>query len=120
MQPEGDKRGGRSPDGTSRGRVVAGVVAAALLGAGIAWLDSRPTWDDTAITAVALVTVSFVVSFVAGRRPWLTALLIGGPTPLVELGAGGNPAALAALVFAGVGATLGWLVARTRAETEPG
>ena len=43
-------------------RVGAGplALAAVALGIGfaIAWLDSRPTWDDTGITAVLLFVTS--------------------------------------------------------------
>jgi hypothetical protein len=96
------------------------IVAAAAAGAAIGFVDSRPGWDDTAITAGLLVLAAGTAAMVAGRRPWLWALLVGGWTPLLELPAGKSSASLAALGFAAVGALAGWFVARSLGSTESG
>jgi hypothetical protein len=95
-----------------RSRDNIGLVVAALGGLAIAWIDASPGWDDTGITAGLLVVGAGVAAGMSGRRPWLWALLVGLPTPFVELAQGGDPAALAALGFAAVGATAGYLIAR--------
>jgi hypothetical protein len=90
-----------------------GLVALALaVGVAVAWLDSRPGWDDTGITAGLLVLGTALVAVIDGRRPWLWTLVVGAPLPIVELPAGGGSAALVALLFAAVGASLGLLARR--------
>jgi hypothetical protein len=85
--------------------------AAALAGGlTIAFIDSRPTWDDTAITVGALFTLSASIAAIAGRRPWLWGLLVGLWIPIFEIRPGLPVAPLAALVFALIGSVLGWVV----------
>jgi hypothetical protein len=59
------------------------AAVALIAGAAIAWVDTRPTWDDTGITAGALVLVAGLTSF-AGMRPWLAAALVAGPLIVAE------------------------------------
>lgn len=95
-----------------RGRDTIALVVAAFGGLAIAWIDASPGWDDTGITAGLLLIAAAAGAAISGRRPWLWALLVGLPTPLVEMSRGGDPAALAALVFAAIGAAMGYSVAR--------
>ena len=95
-----------------RSRDNIALVVAVLGGLSIAWIDASPGWDDTGITAGLLVIGAGVAAGISGRRPWLWAILVGLPTPFVELGQGGDPAALAALGFSAVGAAAGYLIAR--------
>jgi len=57
---------------------------AILTGLFIAFVDSRPTWDDTGITAGAMLLSSGLLTLLGYRRPWLIALAIGLWTPLYE------------------------------------
>ena len=82
-------------------------------GLAIGFVDSRPGWDDTGITAGLLILAAGAAAIVSGRRPWLWALLLGAGTPLLEIPTGGSLASLAALVLAAVGALAGWLVSRS-------
>ena len=95
-----------------RSRDSVALVVAALGGLAIAWIDASPGWDDTGITAGLLVIGAGVAAGISGRRPWLWALLVGLPTPFVEMSRGGDPASLAALAFAAVGAAVGYSVGR--------
>ena len=88
------------------------VAAAVAAGLAVALLDSRPNWDDTGITAVLLFATAFVVAAVAGRRPWLWALLVGGWTPLLEVTTAGAAGSLIAMVIAALGAGAGYGLAR--------
>jgi len=107
---DGDRRAGAA---APRGRADLTLVPIALiLGLGVAWMDSRPGFDATGITVVLLLTGALATAAVSGRRPWLWAMLVGAWTPIIEIGGGGGPASLAALVIAGVGATIGYLIAR--------
>lgn len=92
--------------------LVAAVVAVGF-GLAIAYMDSRPGFDATAITAGALAFSGAAAAFLSGRRPWLWALATGAWVPLFEIRDASMLAPLAALVFAGVGATLGWFAARS-------
>ena len=88
------------------------LVLAILLGLGIAWVDSRPAWDDTGISAGVVLLASAGFAFAAPRRPWVWALAIGAPIPLLGILSRGNVASLLALVIALVGAYGGALVHR--------
>jgi hypothetical protein len=88
------------------------AIIAAALGIAIALVDARPTWDDTGITAGVVLITAFIVSALAGRRPWLWALLVGVWVPAITIANGGDPAAVLALGFAVVGAYAGHAVSR--------
>ena len=89
------------------------VALAIAAGLAIGLVDSSPGWDSTGITAGMLVLAAAVFAGLAGDRPWLWALLIGLPTPILELPAGGPTGSLLAIGFAGLGAFVGWGVARS-------
>jgi hypothetical protein len=90
------------------------TLAALALAAGIviALVDSRPGWDSTGITAGALLLAAGTAAFEAGDRPWVWALLIGLPTPIVEVIGSGNTGSILALGFATAGAAIGWTLRR--------
>ena len=92
----------------TRARAVLALAAGVL----IALVDSRPGWDSTGITAGALLLGAGAAAFEAGDRPWLWALLIGLPTPIIEAIGSGNAGSILALGFASAGAAIGWLLRR--------
>jgi hypothetical protein len=81
------------------------LVLALALGLAIAWIDSRPHWDDAGITAGLLLLSAATCTLLAPRRPWLVGLLVGFGV-FAELA---RPV-LAAHVFSISMATLGPLV----------
>ena len=83
-----------------------------MIGVVIGYVDSRPSWDDTAITVSLILLTSAMVAGISGRRPWLWALLIGGWVPLIEMWGRSGPASLIAMLAAGVGATAGYALVR--------
>ncbi len=83
-------------------------VAAAAAGLLIAFVDSRPTWDDTAITVAALVVCGGIIGLLVKRRAWLFALALGLWLPLWEGIASRNFTILVTLVFPFVGVYAGW------------
>jgi hypothetical protein len=99
-------------------RTAAGVATAVIGGVLVAYVDSRPGWDDTGVTVVALIVVAGIAGFVVGRRPWIVALLVGAPTPVIEIAQQGQTASLVALAFAAFGAAIGWGLSRL-ATPEP-
>ncbi len=71
----------RSPQGLT--------VPAALLAAGlaIAWMDSRPNWDDTGVL-IGAVALAAAVGGATAVRPWLVALFVAGPIAVTAFPAG--------------------------------
>jgi hypothetical protein len=92
---------------TANRRLIALAAVALVAGLAIGWNDSRPTWDDTGVTAGLLVVGGAVFGVLDPRRWWLWALLVGVGTPLFEVGGATGTASLAAFVFSGVGAAGG-------------
>jgi hypothetical protein len=89
-----------------------GAILLAALTAGwvITWVDSRPTWDDTGITAVAIFATTMMFGGLRPQQVWLSALAVGIWIPLLGLIRFGNYATVLALVFAFAGAYAGALV----------
>ncbi len=88
------------------------AVVAVALGVAIAWVDSRPSWDDTGITAISLLGAAAITAALSGRRPLVWAFLVGAWTPLLEIPASGDTASLLALGFAVAGSLIGYGLAR--------
>ncbi len=53
------------------------LTLAGSLGIVIAYVDSRPTWDDTGVTALSMLLSAGVFGFAGPQRPWAWALAIG-------------------------------------------
>ena len=85
------------------------LACALVVGAGVTWVDSRPSWDDTGVTVGVILLATFVLGVFGPRRPWLWGLAVGAGIPLVEIPASGNFGAVAALAFALAGAYTGSL-----------
>ena len=100
-------------------REFALVPIALLIGIAVAYVDSRPAWDDTGITAGSLLLGAGVTAAASGRRPLLWALLVGVWTPIVEIALHNQPASLAAIGFAVVGAMGGCLIRRSLSGVRP-
>jgi hypothetical protein len=62
---------------------VAAATVAVALGASIAYIDSRPYWDDTGVTAFSLLVFAAFLGFLVPRRVWLWAVGIGIWVPLL-------------------------------------
>jgi len=83
------------------------LAAAIVLGGLITYVDTRPTWDDTGITAAALLVISSVLGFLGPDRPWLWALALGIWIPIVGVVRTQNYWTIVALVLAFLGAYTG-------------
>ena len=98
-----------------RDRLLA--VAATAVGLAIGYVDSRPSWEEAGITVALLLLSAAMAAGLSGRRPWLWAVLIGVGVPIFEVAGRGGPASLVALLVAGVGAAIGYGLAKV---AEPG
>jgi len=78
-----------------------------MAGLAIAWMDTGPNWDDTGVTAGALLFTAALGS-IAGIKPWLSAALVVLPLLVVELSAGIG--ILIAILFPVAGAYAGMFV----------
>jgi uncharacterized membrane protein len=58
------------------------LVIGVAMGLAIAWMDSRPHWDDAGITAGSLLLSAMVLGAMAPRRAWICGLAVGMWVPL--------------------------------------
>ena len=86
--------------------VPAATLAAAAM---IAWIDSRPSWDDAGVTA-ALLFLTAGGSAISGVPWWLASVLVGAPIILWEVWTG--PGVFVALPFVLAGAVAGFYLRR--------
>ena len=84
------------------------LAVAVLSGLFIAYVDSRPTWDDTGITVGTILLVCGLIALLGYQRPWLLALAVGGWLPLYERITTHNFGTILALIIAFIGAYAGW------------
>lgn len=86
------------------------LTIAVIAGLFFAYIDSRPTWDDTGITIGVLLLTSGLLGLIGFQRPWLLALAIGLWLPLYEISTAHAYASLIALIVTFIGAYGGWAV----------
>lgn len=73
----------------------------------ITYVDAQPNWDDSGVTASALLLIAGIFGYFAPQRPWLWALALGVWIPLWGIYTSKNYGAVLALVIAFVGAYCG-------------
>ena len=83
------------------------MACAVALGLLIAWADSRPGWDDTGISAGALLIASAVFGLMRPERAWRWALAVGIWIPLYGSLWTRNSGSVIALIPAFLGAYIG-------------
>lgn len=66
-------------------RTLIGAAVALLGGLALAWLDTRPNWDDTGIS-VGLLLIGAAVAGQIGAPWWLAGGLMAAPLLFAELG----------------------------------
>jgi hypothetical protein len=103
-----------------RFRMLNRVVFALAIAAGIAiaYVDSRPHWDDAGITAFSMLIAAGICGLVAPQKPWLWAMGVGIWIPAHAMArtlAPGSIVMLVLLAFPLAGAYAGALVRRTLA-----
>ena len=86
------------------------LAVAVLMGLFSAYVDSRPTWDDTGILAGGLLLMSGLLTLLGHRKPWLIALAVGIWIPLHDIYRSHDLRMFLVLLFPLVGAYGGWLV----------
>jgi len=94
--------------GKSQIKFAVVLAIAILFGITIAWVDTRPHWNDTGITVMLLLLVSLVCGYFTTQKPWLIAFAAGLWVPLFNIALTGNFGVLAALGFTFAGAYAGY------------
>ena len=92
-------------------------VVALGLGLAIAYVDSRPNWDDTGITAAAILVSCGLLGALGPKQPWLWALAVGLWIPLFGIALSQNYGSLLALGVAFVGAYAGMALRKIAIRT---
>jgi hypothetical protein len=96
------------------------LVVALVLGLPLAFIDSRPNWDDTGIIAFAILISGGVIGLLIQRHPWLLALALGVWIPLWGVIITHNFGSLLALALAFAGVYAGWachlVIKKTRSQ----
>jgi hypothetical protein len=99
------------------------IVVAVGAGLAIAYFDSRPGYDDTGVTAAGLAIAALVAVLIEGSgrvvRVAALAVLVGIWVPIFEIAPGGTFGPLLALLFASVGAFVGWVIVRGLTRPSP-
>jgi hypothetical protein len=88
------------------------LVVGLALGFLIAWVDSRPNWDDTGITAGALFAGAALLGALQPAGAWRWALAVGFWIPARGIALHGNYGLLLVLLFPLAGAYAGALARR--------
>ncbi len=83
-------------------------AAAATVGLLIAYIDSLPTWNDSGITALALLLSGGITGLFVRRRPWLFGLALGVWIPLRGIFLAHDSRFLIVLLFPLAGVYAGW------------
>jgi len=85
------------------------LVLALSLGFTITWVDSRPGWDDTGITAGAIVLATGLLGFSMPKYAWVWALAVGLWIPGMGVLVHHDPTSLFILIIPFAGAYVGAL-----------
>jgi hypothetical protein len=108
---------------TRPARIVAGAILGLAGGLVMAWVDTRPGWDDAGVTAGGLMLAAALAAGV-GAPAWLAAALVAGPIVLAQRSGGAGIVVVIPLALAGAlaGALVRrWLPGRWEADaTEEG
>jgi hypothetical protein len=86
------------------------LAVAVLFGLFAAYVDARPTWDDSGVLAFGLLAGAGLLALLGYRRPWLLALAVGLWIPLHDIYLTHDWSMLFVLIFPLVGAYAGWAV----------
>jgi hypothetical protein len=88
-------------------------MLAVAFGLIVTWIDSRPNWDDSGISAFMIFLLAIIFGFITSQRPWLIALAVSIWIPLFTIIATHNYGSLLALLPGFIGSYLGFFIRKT-------
>ena len=86
------------------------LTIAAFSWIAMAWIDSRPKWDDTGITMMLVLSAGIIFGFLASIRPWAIALAVCIWIPITGMLLSYNYGGFLALIPGFAGAYLGFFL----------
>jgi uncharacterized membrane protein YeaQ/YmgE (transglycosylase-associated protein family) len=86
------------------------LVLSTIAGIAIAWIDSRPKWDDTGITVFMVLCTATLFGYFSPKKPWLIALAVSIWIPLFDIASSNNFGSLIALIPGFIGAYFGQFI----------
>ena len=92
---------------------IISLIIAITIGLTIAWIDTRPHWNDTGVSVFLILLSSIYCGYLSSQKPWLIALAVSIWVPLFNIIIAHNYGALLALVPGFIGAYIGYFVRRT-------
>ncbi|MCE1197600.1 MAG: hypothetical protein LWW85_01420 [Marinilabiliales bacterium] len=99
---------------TKKNRFILLIALSLLTGWLLFWIDSRPGWDDSGITAGLMVLLAAFYGFISPEKPWIWGLTTGLWIPLMALFREGSFSLMPVCLFAFAGAYLGASVRRNK------
>jgi hypothetical protein len=86
------------------------LVLALVFGLLVAYVDTRPHWDDTGITVFVFLAGAAVIGLLIEKRPWLAALAMGVWLPSWYIFTTHDWTMLVLLAFPFLGTYVGWFL----------
>lgn len=84
------------------------ILIGIILGTSIAYIDTRPHWNDDGMSVLMILVVSFICGCISSQKTWLIALAVGIWIPLFNIVLDYNYGSFIALIPAFIGAYIGY------------
>jgi len=85
-------------------------ILAIVIGVLICWIDAKPNWDDTGISAGLMFLAAAFLGLAMPERAWIWAISVGIWIPALNILLHNNYGSILALVIAFIGAYIGAFV----------
>jgi hypothetical protein len=99
-------------------RSLAVILIAIAIGCVLGYVDSRPGWDDTGVTAGAVLISAAALALARPRAAAPVGVLVGLPVVLFDTILHGGYGSLLAFAFSMAGAALGYGVGRVHGRQQ--
>ena len=86
------------------------LILSTIAGLAIAWIDSRPNWDDTGISVFMVLCAATLFGYFSPQKPWLIALAVSIWIPLYCIVLSNNLGSMIALIPGFIGAYFGHFI----------
>lgn len=94
------------------------LIIAILCGLIIAWIDSRPNWDDAGIIATLIVIIAGLISYFYKTKPIVWGLAVSCWIPVFGIIKSSDYSLLIIIIFGIIGAFLGFFISKLTSPTK--